>query len=189
LNQETLKKVVFLDRDGTINRDSPHYIKSWSEFEFLPGSLSAIRDLTLSGFTIIVITNQSALPRRLISRRELNHIHRMMCRVIESKGGKIKDVLYCHHMPHDDCDCRKPQPGLIFKAQRKCSIELASAAMVGDSARDIECARNAGCGYAVLVKTGISDGVGHRPAGKDIVPDYVAEDLYQAASWIIETCS
>lgn len=181
-----LKKVVFLDRDGTINRDSPDYIKSREEFEFLPGSLKAIEELTVNGFTNIVITNQSALPRKLISVEELEHIHTMMRKLVESNGGKIKDIFYCPHMPDDDCDCRKPSPGLIFRAQRKYSIDLADAVMVGDSDRDIECARNAGCGNAVLVKTGKHGKAAQRLAEKGIVPDYVAEDLYEAAQWIID---
>ena len=87
-----LKKVVFLDRDGTINRDSPDYIKNRSEFEFLPGSIEAVRELTSNGFAVIVITNQSALARNLISRRELDAIHAMMKKKIASAGGRIKDI-------------------------------------------------------------------------------------------------
>jgi D-glycero-D-manno-heptose 1,7-bisphosphate phosphatase len=134
-----LKKVVFLDRDGTINRDSRDYIKSREEFEFLPGSLKAIEELTANGFTIVVITNQSALPRKLISLEELERIHTMMCKTVQSNKGKLKDIFYCPHMPDDDCDCRKPAPGLILRAQSKYSIDLADAVMVGDSHRDIEC--------------------------------------------------
>lgn len=180
-----LKKVVFLDRDGTINRDSPDYIKSRQEFEFIPGSLNALKDLTLNGFTNIVITNQSALPRKLISLQELEHIHAMMRKTVKSNGGEIKSIFYCRHMPEDGCDCRKPEPGLILQAQSKFSIDLAEAVMVGDSYRDIECGYNAGCGHAILVKTGIHKNAARRLAQKGIVPDYVAEDLYDAAQWII----
>jgi D-glycero-D-manno-heptose 1,7-bisphosphate phosphatase len=180
-----LKKVVFLDRDGTINRDSRDYIKSREEFEFLPGSLKAIEELTANGFTIVVITNQSALPRKLISLEELERIHTMMCKTVQSNKGKLKDIFYCPHMPDDDCDCRKPAPGLILRAQSKYSIDLADAVMVGDSHRDIECGHTAGCGNTVLVKTGIHEKSVQRLAEKGIVPDYVAEDLYQAAQWII----
>ena len=184
-----LKKVVFLDRDGTINRDSPDYIKSWEEFEFLPGSVKAIEKLNANGFTTIVITNQSALPRKLISLEELEGIHTMMRQIVQSNGGKIKDVFYCPHMPDDECDCRKPAPGLILRAQRKYSIDLLDAVMVGDSHRDIECGHNAGCGNTVLVKTGIHKNAARRLAKKGIVPDYVAEYLYDAAQWIINSHS
>ena len=180
-----LKKVVFLDRDGTINRDSPDYVKSRAEFEFLPGSLEAIKALTANGFTIIVLTNQSALPRQLISLEELKHIHDMLLQAVRSNGGEIKDIFYCPHMPEDKCDCRKPEPGLILNARHKYSIDLADAVMVGDSYRDIGCGINAGCGKTVLVKTGIHANTAERLAEKGIVPDYVAEDLRDAAQWII----
>lgn len=182
-----LRKVVFLDRDGTINKDSPNYIKNWEEFKFLPRSLNAIKQLTLNGFATIVITNQSAVARKLISLQELEQIHTMMRKMVQSNGGKIKDVFYCPHMPDDDCDCRKPQPGLIHQAQKKYHIDLSAAIMVGDSDRDIVCARNAGCGRAVMVKTGNSRKAQRRLAEKGSAPDFVAEDLYDASNWIINT--
>jgi D-glycero-D-manno-heptose 1,7-bisphosphate phosphatase len=184
---DLLKKVVFLDRDGTVNRDSPGYIKSRKEFEFLPRSLEAIKALTVNGFTLIVISNQSALPRQLISRAELEHIHGMLLQSVRSNGGEIKDIFYCPHMPEDECDCRKPEPGLILEARRKYSIDLADAVMVGDSYRDIGCGINAGCGKTVLVKTGIHANNAERLAEKGIVPDYMAEDLLDAADWIINS--
>jgi D-glycero-D-manno-heptose 1,7-bisphosphate phosphatase len=183
---ELLRKVVFLDRDGVINRDSPDYIKDWSEFEFIPGSIDAIRDLTRNGFVSILITNQSALSRRLISRQKFEHVHAMMCKTIATGGGKIADIFFCPHLPEDRCDCRKPEPGLIFQARRKYNIDLAQAYMIGDSAKDIECARNAGCGRAILVKTGRDLGVEKDLNAKRIVADYVAEDLADAARWIIQ---
>jgi D-glycero-D-manno-heptose 1,7-bisphosphate phosphatase len=88
-------------------------------------------------------------------------------------------------MPADECDCRKPQPGLIYQAQRKYHVDLAAAVMVGDSGRDIECAHNAGCGHAVLVKTGIHEKAEKRLVEKGIAPDYVAQDLYEAVEWIM----
>ena len=180
-----LKKVVFLDRDGTINQDSDAYIKNWSEFEFLPRSIEALRRLTAAGFRIIVITNQSAVPRKLISPAELDHIHSKMKAVVESGGGKIWDVFFCPHMPEDGCDCRKPLSGLIFEAQKKYQIDLAASAMIGDSARDIECAHNAGCGISILVKTGNYQKAKSRLAGANLRADYVAADLNDAAEWLI----
>jgi D-glycero-D-manno-heptose 1,7-bisphosphate phosphatase len=179
-----LKKIVFLDRDGVINRDSPDYIKSESEFEFLPKSISAIKQLTLNGFTTIIITNQSAVNRKMISRQALEAIHIMMTSATESEGGEIKDIFFCPHTPDDDCDCRKPEPGLIFQAQMRYGIDLSKAVMVGDSAKDIECARNAGCGHAVLVRTGNGIQAEKILTEKNIFPDHVADDLYEAAMWI-----
>lgn len=180
-----LKKVVFVDRDGTINQDSAGYIKKWSEFSFLPRSLEALRNLTAAGFTIIVITNQSAIPRRLISSSELENIHTKLKATVRSSGGKISDIFFCPHMPEDGCGCRKPAPGLIIEAQKKYQIELAASFMVGDSAKDIECARNAGCGYSILVKTGnYPEAVSHLTTA-NLAADYLAADLYAASEWIM----
>ena len=119
----TLKKVVFLDRDGVINRDSPDYIKSWAEFEFLPKSIEAIKDLTIHGFAIIIITNQSVINRKMVSTEELVYIHNRMRQTLLSSGGLIKDIFYCPHTPEDECSCRKPKPGLIDQAQKKYNID------------------------------------------------------------------
>ncbi len=185
MSQKILRNVVYLDRDGTINHDSPDYIKNRSEFKFIAGSIEAIRLLTFSGFTSIVITNQSALARKFISPAELDRIHAMMKEAIVSGGGKIRDIFFCPHMPSDGCECRKPAPGLLLQAQRKYNIDLPTSIMVGDSAKDIECARNAGCGKAVLVKTGKYDEARHILKTKQIDADYTANNLYDAAKWIL----
>lgn len=183
--KEKLLKVVFLDRDGVINRDSPDYIKSWSEFEFLPGSLNALKQLTQKGFSIIVITNQSAINRRMITLEGLDVIHSRMQSAVSANGGKIYDIFFCPHMPDDHCSCRKPEPGLIQQAQSRYGLDLKNAYMVGDSAKDIECAENAGCGHAVLVQTGNGAEAQTILTRKKILPDYVAADLDDAANWII----
>jgi D-glycero-D-manno-heptose 1,7-bisphosphate phosphatase len=182
-----LKKVVFLDRDGTINRDSPDYIKIRSEFDFIPGAIRAIGNLTVGGFSCIVITNQSALARGFISTAELDAMHSMMCDEIASGGGRIKDIFFCPHMPDSGCDCRKPAPGLLFQAQQKYNIDLTDAIMVGDSAKDIECGRSAGCGRTVLVKSGKDADAEKQLRQNNVTADYVAADLLEAAEWIIAT--
>ena len=182
-----LKKVVFLDRDGTINRDSANYIKGRAEFDFLPGSVEAIRKLTVYGFTSIVITNQSALARKFISPAELDAMHAMMCRAVASASGKITDIFFCPHMPDEGCDCRKPAPGLIHQARQKYNIELADSLMVGDSLKDIACGRNAGCGKTVLVKSGLDPDVAKKLNKIQISADFVAANLLEAVEWIIAT--
>lgn len=180
-----LKKVVFLDRDGTINQDSPNYIKGWSEFKFLARSVEALCDLANAGVMIIVITNQSAIGRKIISPAELDHLHSNMKAEIETAGGKIDDIFFCPHLPEDGCGCRKPEPGLIYQAQKKYDIDLSAAVMIGDSARDIECAHKAGCGRSILVKTGNGHEAQKILAEKDLHPDYLAHDLFDAACWLI----
>lgn len=187
--KEMLQRVVFLDRDGVINKDSPSYIKSWAEFEFLPGSLEAIRKLTLSGFEIIIITNQSAINRKIIAIDQLETMHTRLNEAVESNGGKIRDIFFCPHTPEEVCICRKPKPGLIYRARKKYQIDLERSAMVGDSAKDIECAKNAGCRYAILVKTGNGMKAENRLTEKAIYPDFVAQDLLDAANWTVRFLS
>jgi D-glycero-D-manno-heptose 1,7-bisphosphate phosphatase len=186
VSSQKLDRVVFLDRDGVINFDSSNYIKSWSEFKFIPRSIEAIKELTLKGFNVIVITNQSVINRKMVSGKGLEHIHASMKNEVKSGAGLIKDIFFCPHIPEDDCDCRKPRPGLIFNAQKAYSIDLKDAVMVGDSAKDIECARNAGCGKAVLVKTGNGARAEKTLAEKKIYPDHIAQDLYEAVQWIVD---
>ncbi|MFC1886143.1 D-glycero-beta-D-manno-heptose 1,7-bisphosphate 7-phosphatase [Thermodesulfobacteriota bacterium] len=186
-----LKKVVFLDRDGVINREAASYVTSWSDFEFLPGSIDAIKRLTQNGFTIILITNQSIINRKMIPLKTLETIHANMKKAVESRGGKITDILFCPHTPDDDCRCRKPKPGMILKAGEKYNIDLSSAVMVGDRSKDIACARNAGCATTVMVKTGSCCYSEKRLMQQGLLPDHVAENLYEAATWIIfhdKTC-
>ena len=90
---------VFLDRDGVINRDSPDYITSWDQFQFLPGSLAAIRRLTAAGRAVIVITNQSAVGRGMMDAATLEQIHRNLCREVAAHGGRIAAIFHCPHHP------------------------------------------------------------------------------------------
>jgi len=180
-----LKKAVFIDRDGVINQDSSEYIKSWSEFKFLPGSIEAIKRLTTNGFTNIIITNQSAVNRKLISEKKLEQIFLKMKDSIKAGGGEITDIFYCPHTPEEECDCRKPKTGLMHQAQKTYRIDISSSCMVGDNPKDMECAKVAGCRYAVLVKSGIIKNAEEILADKNIFPDHVAADLLEAADWII----
>ena len=180
------EKFVFLDRDGVINRDSPNYIKRWAEFEFLPNSRKAITRLTQNGFAIILITNQSAVNRKMISLADLDHIHRCMTAACHARGGHIRDIFFCPHTPDEGCACRKPKPGLIFQARDKYNIDIRDTVMIGDSAKDIACARNAGCRQAILVRTGNIVKARRQLAEKNIQPDYIAEDLFDAVSQIID---
>lgn len=177
--------VVFLDRDGVINRDSPQFVKSWSEFEFLPGSLTALADLARAGFEVIVITNQSAVHRGLISEAELTRLHHRMQAAIRDHGGRIREIFYCPHLPDEGCSCRKPKPGMIQQACRKYGLDPKTTIMVGDSAKDIECARNAGCGCAILVRTGNGDAAFQELQAKKVPVDFMADHLADAARWII----
>lgn len=180
------QRTVFIDRDGVINKDSAAYIKSWSEFIFLPRSLQAIKKLTQHHFRSYVITNQSVINRKMVPMETLKQIHANMMNEVASAGGRIDDVFFCPHVPENQCNCRKPKPGLILSAQKKHHIDLSSTCMIGDSAKDIECAKLAGCGSALLVKTGNYVEAARVLSEKGVVPDYEALDLYDAVNWVID---
>lgn len=179
------EKVVFLDRDGVINHDSPHYIKGWDEFEFIPRSIEAIRLLSGNGFKVIVITNQSAVRRGLISPERLDDIHRRMSAAVAASGGRIAEIFFCPHGPDDGCECRKPRPGMLLQAARRHQVRLAEAWMVGDSGRDIACAAAAGCGHTVLVLTGNGERDLRLLRENGPAPTHVANDLYDATTRLI----
>lgn len=179
-------KIVFVDRDGVINRDRPDYIKSWSEFEFLPGSLEALKMLTQNGCSLMVITNQSVINRKLVTEEALRDIHDRMVRAVAGHGGRIEAIYYCPHVPEDGCACRKPEPGLLHQARAEHDLDLARTAMIGDSFKDILCGRRGGCESVVLVRTGHGRETEARCRKEGMEPDHVAEDLMAAATWLIE---
>ena len=160
-------------------------MKRWSEFEFIPESLEAIRLLTEHKFTVIVITNQSIINRKMATPDDLEFTHSMMKKSVKEGGGEITDIFFCPHKPEDGCSCRKPETGLILEAKKKYGIDVKNSAMIGDSAKDIECARRAGCRYAVLVRTGKYEQAVSYLEEKKIYPDHIASDLFEAVEWII----
>ncbi|MES0350746.1 MAG: D-glycero-beta-D-manno-heptose 1,7-bisphosphate 7-phosphatase [Desulfobacteria bacterium] len=178
-------KIVFMDRDGIINKDRRDYVKSWSEFEFLPKSLDALKLLRLNGYHIILVTNQSVINRRMVTEAGLKVIHEKMTRAVVDHGGSIEAVYYCPHVPEDGCGCRKPEPGLIYRAQADYGLDLSSTCMIGDSFKDIGCARRAGCGRVILVRTGHGKEAEHLCQEADIKPDHVADDLMTAVEWLL----
>lgn len=136
------EETVFLDRDGTINVKAPEgdYVKSWDEFEFLPGAVDAVRALREAGRRVVVVTNQRGIALGRMSEDDLADIHRRMLDVL----GPI-DAIY--HCPHDEgeCDCRKPLPGMLLRAAEELpGVRLAGAVMIGDSGADMEAGRAAG---------------------------------------------
>lgn len=146
--------VLFLDRDGVINADSRHFIKSVAEWQPLPGSLEAIARLSQAGYRIVVITNQSGIARGLFDEQSLAEIHEAMTREIAGAGGQLAGIYSCPHAPEAGCPCRKPRPGLIERACRELGIDARGVPLVGDRWSDVLAARRAGC-RPILVRTGL----------------------------------
>ena len=176
---------IFLDRDGVINQDSPDYIKSRAEFHPLPGSIEAIARLSRASIRVIIITNQSAVNRKMITLAELQAIHRELRAAVSDHGGRIDDIFFCPHHPDEGCACRKPKPGLILAAHRRHGIDLSRSVMVGDSAKDILAGQAAGCARTVLVCTGDANRALDTLIGCGCRPDRIVADLAAAVDWIL----
>jgi D-glycero-D-manno-heptose 1,7-bisphosphate phosphatase len=139
------RKIVFLDRDGVINQDSPHYIKRWSEFRIYPDALEALRRLHERGICAVLISNQSALHRGIMEWPDFWEIHDRMIEAVRQAGGDLLAAFYCPHRPDENCQCRKPRPGMIEAAATLFGIELDAAFMIGDRETDMMAASRAGC--------------------------------------------
>ncbi|WP_207060743.1 D-glycero-beta-D-manno-heptose 1,7-bisphosphate 7-phosphatase [Motiliproteus sp. SC1-56] len=148
-----MNQLLILDRDGVINEDSDHYVKSVDEWIPIPGSIEAIARLSQAGYQVVVATNQSGLARGYFQLDDLVAMHEKMSRLVEAAGGKLEGVFYCPHGPDDGCDCRKPAPGLIDQIERALNCSAKDSFIVGDSLRDLEAGLAKGC-RPVLVKTG-----------------------------------
>lgn len=146
-------KLILLDRDGVINQDSEHYIKSPEEWQALPGSLEAIAKLNNAGYKVSVVTNQSGVGRGMYSLATLDEIHQKMHDELSQVNGHLDKIFYCPHAPDDNCECRKPKPGLLTQALEHFGIAPEHTIFIGDSIRDIQAADAAHC-HSALVLTG-----------------------------------
>jgi D-glycero-D-manno-heptose 1,7-bisphosphate phosphatase len=178
-----MKPGVFLDRDGVINYNRPDYVKCWEEFEFLPNTLSALRRLAAFDWPVIVITNQSIIGRAVVSRSVVDDIHERMRKSVANADGRIDDILCCPHRPDEDCECRKPKPGLLLRAAAQYSIDLRNSYLIGDAESDLQAARAAGC-QAIFVKSGRGNELLNRLDTDELSTIHVEDDLDAAVQWI-----
>lgn len=146
-------KLVILDRDGVINHDSDDYIKSVDEWIAIDGSIEAIVRLNQAGYNVAVATNQSGISRGYFTISTLNAMHQKMYELVQLAGGHIDGVFFCPHSPSDQCECRKPEPGLLYEIADRFTVSLDNVFFIGDSFSDIQAARNANA-RPVLVRTG-----------------------------------
>jgi len=176
-------KLVILDRDGVINLDSEHYIKSPEEWKPIAGSLEAIARFTQAGFRVVVATNQSGVGRGLFDMATLNAIHDKMHKAVNQLGGRIDAVFLCPHAQDAGCACRKPQPGMLLEIAERFNVALVGVPAIGDSLRDLQAASAAGA-RPILVLTGKGEPTqkaGGLPEGTEIHQDLAAAALALAA--------
>ena len=169
---------VFLDRDGTINRDIGTYITKPEQFKFLPGASELIRIFTEKEFRIIIVTNQSQISKGLMSESTLNIIHSNMFETIIKEGGIIDKIYYCPHQDSDNCECRKPKPGMLLKAKKLFRIDFRKSILIGNSWKDMNAASAVGCTTCFLIDH-LTDL--HQCS---IEPDFCIADISQAKDLI-----
>lgn len=174
---------VFLDRDGTVSEEVG-YMYDESLYKVFPWTGEAIRRVNLNGMKVILATNQSGIQRGYFTESTMHSVHDRLREEIAKAQAKLDSVYFCPHRPDTGCECRKPQPGMLFQAQRDLGLDLARSYMVGDRYLDVRTGKAAGA-MAVLVLTG--DGIKEYEQHKnaEIQPDFVAKDLAEAVDFIL----
>ena len=187
-----MDKVVFLDRDGTINEEV-NYLYRTEDFKFLPGVPEALKMLTAAGYKLVVVTNQAGVARGYYSEEDVIKLHAHVNELLRPYGTGIDGFYYCpHHPVHGigrykrDCECRKPGIGLFEQAEKDFAVDKSASYMIGDKLLDVEAGKRYGV-TSILVGTGY--GVQHRRQAEEAgtPPDYdwYADTLEQAARWIL----
>ncbi len=177
---------VFMDRDGTLNVERGYVCKP-EEVELLPTVGEALRLLNMARMPVIVITNQSALGRGLITLDEFEVVNEALWQALRDQGAYYDALYYCPHNPGaeaEPCGCRKPQPGLLLQAAVDLGIDLQRSFMIGDKASDLGAGRAAGC-RVVLVRTGWGERTLSEGETDTTKPDYIADTLLEAVQWIL----
>ncbi len=185
------RKAVFIDRDGTINKEV-NYLHKVEDLEILPGVAEAIKLLNDRGFLVIVPTNQSGIARGYYGVEDMRKINEEISRRLAKNGAYIDAFYFCPHHPKGkieeftiSCDCRKPKSGMFLKAAGDYNVDFPGSFSIGDKIRDLEPAKKLGC-KGILVKTGYGEEELKEREAWQLEPDYVAEDLMEGVKWIIE---
>jgi len=145
---------IFLDRDGVLIENRPDYVREWSQVKIFPETIGVLALSAIKNYKIVIVTNQSAVGRGLISLETANEINSRLVNLIHQHGGQVDGVYMCPHKPDDDCFCRKPKPGLLLQAAKELSLDLQRSWMIGDAWSDVEAGQAAGVRQTILLKTG-----------------------------------
>lgn len=176
---------IFLDRDGVIIENRASYVRSWTDVTIYPQALDALAMASSSPYKIVIVTNQSAVGRGIISREQAEDINTKLLKVIEQAGGRIDGVFMCPHDPQIECDCRKPQPGLLHQAANNLSLDLSRSVMIGDALSDLLAGQAAGIHQTILVRTGRGDSQSRLPETSYLKPYLIFETLADALAELI----
>jgi D-glycero-D-manno-heptose 1,7-bisphosphate phosphatase len=175
---------VFLDRDGTI-AEEVGYLNHASRFRMFPFVAAAIRRLNEAGLPVVVVTNQSGVGRGYFPESLVHSVNEIMKKELAAAGARVDAIYHCPHTSADGCDCRKPKTGMLERAAREHALDLRRSFVVGDRYSDVELACNAQA-RSILVRTGYGEGeLAWHSTKWPAPPDFVADDLKQAADWIL----
>jgi D,D-heptose 1,7-bisphosphate phosphatase len=184
------RPAVFLDRDGTINVEVG-YLSRPEDLRLINGSAGAIRLLNEAGFLVVVVSNQSGVARGYFSEEAVERVNKAMARRLERRGARLDAIYYCPHYPEGvvdryrrECDCRKPAPGMVRRAQEDLGIDVPRSYVVGDHLGDILLAKNVGA-RSILVATGHGADEIEKLTGRGIEPDFVVKNLAEAVDRIL----
>jgi histidinol-phosphate phosphatase family protein len=185
LQQKAVHAAVFLDRDGVINEDPVEFVTRPEELRLLPSSAQAIARLNAMGVPVLVCSNQSGVAKGLYTLDTLARISERLQEMLRAYGAHIDAFYYCPHDDADQCDCRKPKPGLLLRAAEEHGVALERSVFVGDSWRDIVAGRAAGVKTVLVLSGHVKPEMLQGEEMRNHPPDHVAPDLYEAAEWII----
>lgn len=175
---------IFLDRDGVINKNREGYVLSWEQVHFLPRSLSALRRLAQTSYAIVVVTNQSAIGRGLIRNEAAREINDRLISQIRLYKGRIDATYLCPHAPQDNCNCRKPKPGLLLQASQDLNLDLTRSWMIGDAITDLQAGIAADV-QPILVRSGRGKTQEPLCAARGLGQVPVVNDLKAAVKYIL----
>jgi D-glycero-D-manno-heptose 1,7-bisphosphate phosphatase len=183
-------RCVFLDRDGTINEEV-NYLSHPEQLRLIAGAAEAIKSLNQAGFKVVVVTNQAGVARGYFTEQTVREIHAALERMLGEQGAAVDAIYYCPHHPaagigiyRQECNCRKPNPGMLERAARELNIDLGESFVVGDKISDLEAGFAVGC-RNILVQTGYGLESTNEFSGAAWRPEFVADDLLEAARWIL----
>jgi D-glycero-D-manno-heptose 1,7-bisphosphate phosphatase len=176
---------IFLDRDGVLIENQANYVRNWAQVKIFPKAINALANSNLEKYKIVIVTNQSAVGRNIISIETATNINDRLIDLIRSKNGRLNSAFLCPHDPNADCNCRKPKPGLLLQAAEKLSLDLKRSWMIGDAWTDVQAGHAANVRGTIIVKTGRgADQLSMSPP-VDIGDYLVCDDLSQALATII----
>ncbi len=178
-----MKNAIFLDRDGTLNYDTGYTYKR-EHFKLIEGALEALQ-LLKSDFLFFIVTNQSGVGRGYYTLADVCRYNELLLAEFKKSGIAIQNIYICPHTDAAGCDCRKPQPKFILQAAREFKIDIAKSWMIGDHPWDVQCGHNAGC-KAIYVLSGHGEKHRHELAEQNIKPDYIAQNILDAAEFIMK---